>query len=91
MKDSPSGQSQLKGLYHVWKTTGRKPQPLAEMPKLPRDMRYIWETYHDMATSEVLTHVEINAWEEGHGIFLSLWVRETLKLLDKVRFGVVYE
>lgn len=46
----------------VWKQTGRQPAQLAEQPRFPDEVQYLWEWYLDMKQGATITFSEIRHW-----------------------------
>lgn len=42
-------------LIQVWKTTGKKPQALAEHPEVPDELKYLWEWFQELHSGEALS------------------------------------
>ena len=81
----PSGSkiSTRAHLEQVWKSTGKKPQQLKDLPEPPRELIYLWEWYCEMAVGDSsLTFTEIRSWSELHGIALTINEVSLLRKLD---------
>jgi hypothetical protein len=71
-------------LEQVHKATGVLPKPLAELPRFPEDIGYLWELYNEVRTEAALTYTEVASWLQVTGVQLEGWEVRVLKLLDRV-------
>lgn len=78
-------------MQQVWKTTGVKPKELSEQPDLPEELRYLWEWYLELRSSQLLTFSEIHFWSELTQKRLRGWEVELLRILDRIYWNVLYD
>ena len=68
----------------VYKTTGKKPQQLAEQTERPEELEYILTWYSELRTDVQLTFTEIKNWCDLSGVKLIGWELDLLKALDRI-------
>lgn len=72
----------------VWKTVGRKPKALADVPDCPPELVYVWEWYLDLFTGSRLSYQEIHYWTQIKSLTLKAWEVEALRSVDKLFWEV---
>jgi hypothetical protein len=71
----------------VWKTTGRKPRELEDIPLLPEEVGYIWDWYLRVRGHEPLTYSEIASWAALTGADPSPAEVEAIRRLDQLNWS----
>lgn len=68
---------------------GRKPEQLANQPKLPELFKYIWIWFLELHSKEALSYVEIESWSRLTNISLLPQEVEVLRKLDSLYWQVI--
>ncbi|WP_442478221.1 phage tail assembly chaperone [Vibrio aerogenes] len=76
--------TQRQTLIQVWKTTGKKPERLAEHPELPDALTYLWEWFQELHSGEALSFSEIHSWARMTHRNLRGWEVDVLRSLDRI-------
>lgn len=72
----------------VFKTLGRKPAQLENLPVPPEGMQYLWDYYKEVFTGEPITYLEMEAWVKLTRRHLEPWEVKAIKALDKTFWKV---
>ncbi|WP_442478204.1 phage tail assembly chaperone [Vibrio quintilis] len=72
----------------VWKTTGKKPQALAEHPEVPDELKYLWEWFQELHSGEALSFSEIHSWALMTRRCLRGWEVDVLRSLDRINRSI---
>ena len=72
----------------VWKTIGRKPKQLEEVPPCPEELNYIWLWFREVCSGERLTYQELHYWMKVTGLPVKAWEIDIIRSLDRIYWGV---
>lgn len=75
-------------LNQVWKTTGVQPKDLANAPKLPDELVYLWDAYVEVYTGIRLTYTEVKSWLQVTKRFLSPNEIHAIMELDNLNYKI---
>ena len=81
----------MESLKQVRKQTGVTPPELANLPKMPHELMYIWEWYQTLRGSEYLTNTEIVHWCILYKVELEDQELELLRQMDSTYWRVMNE
>jgi hypothetical protein len=83
--DKGSEVNRLAHFKQVEKTTGKAPQPLQDLPRLPDEMAYIWQLFGELKTPGVdITFGEIRDYCKLTGECLTAFDVRMLRRLDQI-------
>ncbi|WP_163836874.1 phage tail assembly chaperone [Spartinivicinus ruber] len=76
-------------LLQVYKATGKKPKELAEQPKCPEELEYIFHWWLEVRSSETLTFTELYHWSELTKKNLRAWEVDLIRSLDRIYWNII--
>lgn len=68
----------------VWKSRGKKPKQLEEIPDLPEELSYIWDWFREVFSANGLTYTELYHWSSLTGRNLHGWEAQLIMSLDRI-------
>jgi hypothetical protein len=86
-------------LEAVYRQTGHMPKVLADIPKMPDELTYLWDWFCDLDSARggngfglnPLSYAEIRAWADLTRVQPDPWEIETLRRIDSVRIRIANE